>query len=188
VGKAGACFDPVKLDWLNGQYISEMPPLELTRRVKPYLTTAGAWRDSFEEAEQVWFQQLLALFQPRSRNLADLASALIPYIESSNEFPYEEKAVKKHLKGEGLYENLESWTNRLSHLQSWTPEALEELLRTVADERSISAGKLIHPTRLALTGKGSGPGIFEVLAIIGRERSLERLNRLLCFIEDRPTG
>jgi glutamyl-tRNA synthetase len=188
VGKAGACFDPVKLDWLNGQYISELPPLDLTRSISQRLKLAGAWRDSLEGTEHEWFQQLLGMFQPRSRNLADLVDALIPYVDPFDKFPYEEKAVKKHLKGESLKENLESWTTQLSQLDSWTPEALEDLLRSVADGRSISAGKLIHPTRLALTGKGTSPGIFEVLAVVGRERSLLRMKRLLRFIEDRPSG
>jgi glutamyl-tRNA synthetase len=61
----------------------------------------------------------------------------------------------------------------------WSEEALEAALRGLAEERGLAAGKLIHPVRLAVTGRNASPGLFEVVALLGRERTIARLRRLL---------
>jgi glutamyl-tRNA synthetase len=85
-----------------------------------------------------------------------------------------------------LRENMLELIGRLEILENWRQAELEALLRTVAEERDISAGKLIHPVRLAVTGSGSSPGLFEVLELLGRDRTLARLERLVDFLTKLP--
>ena len=88
-------------------------------------------------------------------------------------------------KGEGLADNLRALVERLREVEPWECESLEQTLRDVAAERGVGAGKLIHPTRLAVTGMGVGPGIFDVLRAVGRERALARLERLVQHVDSR---
>ena len=188
VGKSGAIFDLTKLDWLNGHYLRAMPPREIARRVRPLLEEAGLWRDGFDGEERSWFLATLALLQPRARRLSDLVETGRSYLDPADDFPYDEKAEKKHLKGEGLCSLLAAWAAKLRQVEPFEAEPLEAALRALAEERGVGAGKLIHPTRLALTGQGVSPGIFEVLQLLGRERSVRRLERLIAHLRARAAG
>jgi glutamyl-tRNA synthetase len=176
-GRSGALFDLAKLDWLNGQYLAELPPGEFSSRAWPWLRAAGL---PVENAEPV-----VRLFQSRIRTFGELAEALRPYLDPSDDLEYEAAAVKKHLKGERLFESLSTLRSRFADLPEWTAGTLEERLRQTATELGLSAGKLIHPTRLAVTGRGASPGLFEVLEVLGRSRSLARLDRLLDRLTNR---
>ena len=170
-GRSGAVFDLKKLDWLNGQYLTELPPETFVALARPWIEAAGLSPAGAEPA--------LFLFQSRVRTLAEISDAVRPYLDPSDDLVYEDAAARKHLKGEGLADALAVLRERLAGATDWTAAALEPVFRSTAEERGLSAGKLIHPTRLAVTGRGSSPGLFEVLEILGRERSLSRLDRLL---------
>jgi glutamyl-tRNA synthetase len=179
IGKSGAVFDLQKLEWLNGQYLSRVRAEDLVEDLRPRLVAEGLWSDDFAGGRKDWLLSVVRLLQPRSRTLADFVTDGRPFFDPSDELSYEPEAEKKHLRGEGLAASLLAVRDRWVALDSWTCEALETALRGVASERGISAGKLIHPVRLAVTGKGVSPGLFEVLEHIGRDHSLARLGRLI---------
>jgi glutamyl-tRNA synthetase len=178
VGKSGAVFDLKKLEWLNGQYLSSRPTEALVPEIVPRLEAAGLWSGDYAGPRREWFLSVIRLLQPRSRTLADFVTDGRPFFDPSDELAYDPEAEKKHLKGEGLASSITALRTRFSSLETWTKEALEEALRAVAAELGTSAGKLIHPVRLAVTGKGVSPGLFEVLELLGKERVLRRIDRL----------
>jgi glutamyl-tRNA synthetase len=184
VGRSGAVFDLQKLEWLNGQHLNDLPADRLTEAVRPRLEAADLWRASFAGEERAWFERTLALLRPRARTLDDFVEHGRAFFDRSDELDYD-PAAGKHLKVEGLASHLGALIEHLDRVEQWEPAILEEALRAVATGRGVAAGTLIHPTRLALTGKGVSPGIFEVLESIGRERSLARLRRLLARLNGR---
>jgi len=185
IGKAGAVFDRAKLEWLNGQYINDLSLHDFGEAVRPGLLEAGLWTEDLRTGRREWFRKLLLLLQPRCRTLRDFTAQAVRMLDPADEFGYDEKAAGKQLKGDLLRDNLVELASRLEVLDNWRPDPLEALFRTLAEERDISAGKLIHPVRLAVTGSGSSPGLFEVLELLGRERTLARLERLVDFLTKR---
>jgi len=183
VGRSGAVFDLTKLDWLNGRYIDDLAPERMAEAVRPHLEEAGLWDDDLSGDRRGWFLELLALLQPRCRSLRDAVLQGRPFLDRSDDLTYDERAARKHLKGDDLGERLHGLRERLAACETWDADHLETVVRTLADERGLSAGKLIHPVRLAVTGRGESPGLFEVLALLGRERTLARIDRLIASVE-----
>ncbi len=188
VGRSGAVFDLKKLEWLNGEYLADMAMDELEPRVRAALEEAGLWRDAFAADERERFHAVVDLLRSRARFVSDFVEFGRPLLDPSDELSYDEAAAKKHLKGEALEDHLRALRERLAAVDDWTPEPLEAALRAVSEERGVGAGKLIHPTRLAVTGRGVSPGIFEVLEVLGRERSLRRLDRMIEHVAGGGSG
>jgi len=188
VGKSGAVFDLTKLEWLNGRYIDGLDANQFAAQVKPWLQRDGLWRDSFEKEDAEDYRSCLDLLQPRTRTLATVSEAGRWFLDPADPEEYDEKASRKHLKGEDLDERLGALRERLAALPTWDAESLESSLRELADERGLSAAKLIHPLRLAVTGRGESPGIFEVLELLGAERSLRRFEKLIEYARSRQAG
>ena len=171
VNKAPAVFDPEKLLWMNGQYLIQMPADEIYPHLVPFL---GDLPRSLEE-----LRPIIELNKTRARTLKDLAAVMEPFLIADDQLTYEEEAVKKHLKGEDLATRLRDLHAALSATEPFDIVSSEQALRTLAEEKGIGAGKYIHPLRLALTGRGNSPPIFDVAVVLGKERSLARLNRLI---------
>lgn len=176
-------FDREKLEWLSGQHFSRAPAARLEPLVLPRLAAAGL-ADPAELAERrEWLHRLIDLLKVRARRLGDIVEQARPYL--ADEVEYEPEAVAKHWKDPGtVAERLEALGAALDD-GPWEEGALEERLRALAAELDVGAGKLIHPLRVALVGQRVSPGIFDVLAVLGRQRSLartraavERLRRL----------
>ena len=171
VNKSPAVFDVEKLLWMNGQYLMRMAPADLYTHLLPYLPDPAPPLTELEP--------MIALHQMRARTLRDLAEQLSVYFASDDSLEYEPEAVKKHLQGDDLRAKLEALHRTLSGLEPFDVPTTEEALRKLAEGVGVGAGKLIHPLRLALTGKGSSPPVFDVAVLIGRERAMRRLQRLI---------
>jgi glutamyl-tRNA synthetase len=175
VGRSGAVFDLKKLDWLNGQLLARMSVAEFADLVKPRLQAAALWDARWDPA---WLGRVLALLQPRARTLGDVITQGRPFFDPGDVLPYDSQAAAKHLKGEQLPDAMAALRARFASEEAWEATGLEAALRETAERFAMPWGKLIHPTRLAVTGQGASPGLFEVLELLGRERTLSRLDRL----------
>jgi glutamyl/glutaminyl-tRNA synthetase len=113
-----------------------------------------------------------------------MADQMSFYFAADDAIEYEPDAAKKHLKGDGLEDALRDMRDALATVQPFDVLATEQAVRAVAERRGISAGKLIHPLRLALTGRGSSPPVFDVAVVLGRERTLGRLGRLIARVRE----
>jgi len=174
INKKPAVFDHEKLEWLNGQYVSDLSGAELADRVVPWLGEFGVTGHDVAECH-AWFAEVLESLKVRARTLRDLAFRARPFFPGP--IDYEEGAVRKHWKHPGeVVERLNRLARVLQRIDDWSEESLERELRGLAEELGVGAGKLIHPLRLALTGAAVSPGIFEVMRLMGRELVLMRID------------
>jgi glutamyl-tRNA synthetase len=188
INRKGAVFDEPKLEWLNSQYINDLPPGRLALLVHADLERGGLLAPDFAEggARRDWFLKVLDLLKARSRLLTDFARDARPFL--ADEFEYRPDAVDKHLAGAkggmaAVAERMRALRAALAAVDPFDEAATEAALRALAEARGEAAALYIHPLRVALVGMAVSPGVFAVLVLIGRERALARLDRLVAFIE-----
>jgi glutamyl-tRNA synthetase len=173
--KKAAVFDPKKLEWMNGQHLSKLPLAEVVARVTPALVAAGLATEADVQARAPFFARLVDLLRVRARTVDDIVRQAAPYLQEA--ITYDPDAVAKQWKDrEATRALLAATRDVLASLAPWTPEAMEPALRTLAEARGVQAGKIFQPLRVALTGLGVSPGIFEVLELLGQPRALARLD------------
>jgi glutamyl-tRNA synthetase len=176
--RKAAVFDPQKLEWMNGQHLRLMPAARLEPRVTPAIVRAGLAKTESLAERRDWYLSLLDLLKVRARTIDDIVNQAEPYFR--NEIVYDAEAVAKQWKDRAATaELLGAVRERLAELPSWTPDVMEHALRSLAEARGVGAGKLFQPLRVALIGLSVSPGIFDVLALLGRERSLQRISQAL---------
>jgi glutamyl-tRNA synthetase len=160
--------------WMNAEYIRTMPVNELTPMVKAELRANKLWREEYEEDDREWFEKAVDLIRQRYFTLKDFSAQGRAYF--SDDFDYDEAAVKKNLlKEPRLRELLPALAQKMEAVEPFTAETSEAALRAFADEAGVKAGLLINASRTMLTGQAVGPSMFEVFEIIGRERTVQRL-------------
>ena len=161
VGRSAAIFDEKKLRWLNGRFMRELPLEEYTAAVARHLgrepeeqlrAACGIAQEKAQTLEEVW-PLIRFLFEPPVSD---------------------EKAWGKVMK-EGMGEVLEATAEALDAVEPFEPEPIEAALAPLLERFDLKPGKLYQPIRVAITGTSVSPGIFESLAVLGRERSLERV-------------
>jgi glutamyl/glutaminyl-tRNA synthetase len=172
INRANAVFNPAKLDWFNQQHLLRLAPEDLAHRLQPFLEAAGLWDDAYLGDRHAWFFAVIELLKPRATRLKDFV-ALGRYF-FSDALEYDEAAVRKYLRVEGMGEHLNAM-NIAFERQSFDTVMLEVALRSVAEARGVKAAALIHAIRVAVTGMAASPGLFEVLALLGRERTQTRI-------------
>lgn len=181
ISKSNAVFDEKKLEWMNGQYLNAKTPEELFPLVVQELNRAKLVDEEFVQDNREWLLRVIDLLKPRVRRLSDFPKLGDFFFRAPEE--YEEKAVRKHWGEAEVAERLSLLATRLGQLdRSFTATQVEEVVRALADELGVPAGKLIHPTRLAVTGRSFGPGLFEVLELVRKEEVVKRLKKAVEFI------
>lgn len=176
-----AVFNPEKLDWFNAQYLAMLSAGALVSSVKPLLETAGLWKSQFVDREdREWLQRVVKLVLPRVRRLPDFVDQARPFLAGTVE--YDPEAVRKYLTTADLDKHVEALSLALDAATSWDEATIEDVLRGVADEHKIKAAVLIHAARIATIGKSVSPGIFEVLALMGKRVTVTRLGMLVQFL------
>ena len=173
ISGGNAVFNTEKLDWFNQQHIMRLAPDELAVRVKPWLVTAGLWRDDYLGDRHAWFFAVLQLLRPRAKRLDEFAALGALFFR--DEIEYDPVAVDKHLRAPGADAHLDAIEHSFAALDTFDPVSTEAAMRALAEGRGVKAGVLIHAVRVAVTGKTVSPGLFEVLALLGRDRVRARL-------------
>jgi len=176
-----AVFNEKKLIWMNKQYIAQMTIDSLFDVVKKDLFNKLYLNESFIKNKKSYIQECLKLMQPRMEKTTDFVSKGFYFFNDPEE--YEEKALKKHLHKEGVKVRLKLLEDRLKGCSDWSEENLEKLLRGLAAELEVGAGKIIHPLRVALTGCSASPGIFELMRVLGKETVLRRLGSCIQYLD-----
>jgi glutamyl-tRNA synthetase len=179
VGKAAAVFNPEKLLWLNGQYIMSAPAQKLVELVTPFLEQEGIIQKG-QQLDREWMARAVETLKERSKTLIELAHSLRYYI--TEDIEYEEKARKKFLT-EDNGKLLIDFKDRITSLSDFSAVEIEKIFRAIAEEKSLKLGKLAQPVRVAMTGGTASPGIFEVLEIVGKEKTLRRLEKAIEMIK-----
>ncbi|MGH7501592.1 MAG: glutamate--tRNA ligase [Longimicrobiales bacterium] len=174
LNKKSAVFDVRKLQWLNGQHLTRMDAAALAPLVLERLETRDASPAELDSSSARLYS-LIDLLKVRARSIDDMVTQMLSYFSDTVE--YSPDAIDKHWKdgavaGERLAQLRVDW----AALEQWDEVALEASLRSRAEQIGVGAGRLIHPLRVALTGQAVSPGIFEVVHILGRDRTLHRLD------------
>jgi glutamyl/glutaminyl-tRNA synthetase len=168
---------------VNGQYIAALSAPDLAAAVEPLLREAGMWPAMPTAEERAWLMQVLDLLRPRAKRLTDFVEQARPFLSDTVE--YEPDAVAKHLGAPGASEHVAALASALRTLTPFDEPHVEAAVRGTATERGLKAGPLIHLARVAVTGRTASPGLFEVLVLLGRDRTVNRLERLQSFLSAR---
>jgi glutamyl-tRNA synthetase len=180
VNRKAAAFNTEKLDWLNQHYMRTLPPEEVARHLVWHFEQAGIDPESGPALED-----LVAVQADRVKTLKEMTGQSRVFYEDLGD--YDEGSAKKHLRPVAE-EPLRAVGNRLADLSVWETERLNEAVRITAEELEIGMGKIAQPLRVALTGTAVSPSIDKTLWLIGRERSLERIERALAYIMNRAAA
>lgn len=191
ISRANAIFDVKKDDpkfftdpkaiSINTHYLRTLPVEEIEPFVREQLEKAGIWDSEFEGTKRDWFLRTIDLIRTRCHVTTDFGTLGRAYF--SDDYPIDPKALKKNvLKHEGLKVWFPMLADRLQAIETFTVEEAEKVIREMADELQIKAGILINAIRTAVTGQSKGPGLFDVLIIVGQRRVVERLGKAVrCF-------
>ncbi|RJP74371.1 MAG: glutamate--tRNA ligase [Candidatus Abyssobacteria bacterium SURF_17] len=177
VAGTAAIFNPKKLEWMNGMYIRALSDEELAERFAPFLIKAGLMTEGGIASHREWLIKLAHATKERLHLLTDI----VPYsdfffrdIES-----YPEKDVKKHWSKPAVVTHLTALADILKDCEPFEAQTIEARCHEYIEREGIKLGDLVHPARLALTGKTVGPGFYETVELLGRERCLSRLRKAL---------
>jgi glutamyl-tRNA synthetase len=168
VGASPSVFDPEKLLWMNAQYIARMPAEDLLARAAAFAPGGVPEKSAALRAVE--------LHRTRARTTIEMGRALSAYARDPED--YDADGMKKQIKAD-TPAHLERLVSRLEEQEDWSAAGLEAALRQTAESLGVSAGKLIHPVRLALTGVTVGAPLFDVVALLGKETASRRLRRFL---------
>ena len=172
VGKAPSVFNAEKLLWLNHHYIQQADPGRLAELMLDLLKKDGIIA-SGKEPDLEWYKKLVKILTERSHTLLEMKTAAIPFI--TEEISMDEKARTKHITPE-VAPLLAELSSQLQAVEPFTHAEIEKVFNAIVAEKGIKLGKLAQPVRVALTGGTVSPGIFEVLEVMGKDKSLKRIN------------
>jgi glutamyl-tRNA synthetase len=173
VGKANAVFGLEKLEWFNSQYLRNASPDALRNMALGELKNNGIETKDFTPES---LDMILELLKNRLRKISDLSGIWKAFF--SDDFEYEKAAADKFLSDPKLRDLIPELLDRYDKRSDFTLSSTEETLRSLAEEKGVKAGLLINALRVALTGQGVAPGLFEIMFALGRERTLARIKRL----------
>lgn len=169
INRRNAIFDLDKCFWLNGQYLQQMTLERFAELSRPFVDKAGIAYGTPEA-----LLKALAIVKPKVKHLSDVPG-WIGFL-FTEDFPVEPESVEK-LKLPGALDHLSALGEALGALPEWTHPAIEAKLKETATTRGVKAGALVHPARVAVSGKSVGPGLYEMFEVLGKERVLERFRR-----------
>jgi len=178
VSRSPAQADPAKLQWLGQHYLKQLPTPELVEALRPFL--ARQVGHAVEPTPEL--ARLVDLLRERAHTLVEMAEQAAFLVVQN--LPYDEKAARKHLRAQAAAP-LEDLHDSLAEVEPWSPEALEAAFREVLarhEGEGLTLGRLAQPVRVALTGRAASPGIFDTVAVVGRERARARIAEALHYI------
>jgi glutamyl-tRNA synthetase len=171
VQKSAAVFNPDKLLWMNAEYIKTSSPRQVAEALVPLLEQAGLKKD-VEAVSDEWLAQLVVLVKERAKTLVEMVEWVRPYFGQTVTF--DEEAAKKFLTS-AIGPALSKLIARFEPFPSFSRPEWENSFKQLVQEEGMKMGQLAQPVRVALTGRTASPGLFEVMEVLGRDRTLFRL-------------
>ena len=181
--------DSEKLLWYNGQYIRQLSLSDLAARTLPFLQEAGLVGPNPDAATLEYIGRVLALEQERMKTLAEAPGLADFFLMDDDKYVFDDKAVAKWFPKPGVGERLAKLRERFATLDPFDAATTEQVVRATADELGVKTGEVFHPLRVAISGRTTGPGLFDILAALGQARVLNRLDRARAMIDGMaPSG
>ncbi len=181
MSKKAAVYDTKKLTWMNGQYLSELPLEKILPEAKAFFIKDGLTTEEWIAEHEEYFAKLVDVVRVRVKTLQEVADASTYFFKDVTE--YDEKGVAKHFKPEAVA-LLKQCIAAVEADDVYSLETTEAAYNKIAADNNLALGKVIHPTRLALTGRTVSPGMFDVMVLLGKERTLARLRKAVEYIEE----
>lgn len=175
IGTSAAVYNPEKAEWLNFHYMKAMTPAELAAAARPFLEAKGYALP----ANGAWLERMVATLRERARTLVELAEQAHIYFGETVEI--EAQAAAKYLTP-AIAAPLRALRDLLAAAEPWTERVIQTCFEQVTASRGLKLGQIAQPVRVAVTGGTASPGIFEVLDLLGKERSVGRIDRALALI------
>lgn len=176
VGKSAGAFNPEKLLWVNFHYMKTRSLSELVEEAKPFIRAKGYTLPQ----DNQWLEKMILTLKERAKTLVELIEFAHFYL--SDDLLFDDKAVKEFLTLE-VRRPLEELVERLKIISDFTAESIERAFTEILKDKGLPLKKLAQPVRVALTGSTVSPGIYDVIFVLGKERTLRRLNRALEYIK-----
>jgi len=165
-----AKFDIQKLRWLNGEYIMKKKTEGLLPLIKDQLLTAGL---DISGVTDDYISKLVDLYKIRIKTLREFVHLTDSFFK--DDFTMDEEGKRKYLDKEENKDNIRIFVDQLEGLEDFTYENIEKICRDIVEERNLKAAAIIHPTRMAISGKTRGAGLFEIMELLGKEKVIERM-------------
>ena len=172
VGKSAGVFNAEKFLWLNSHYLKTRPPAQLADEIAPYILAKGY----AVPQDKAWLQKMIRPLQERAKTLVELVEAASYFL--TDDIVLDEKAATKFLTRD-IAAPLTSLIQKLAALDDFSESNIEQAFAEVLQPAGLAMGKLAQPVRVALTGSTVSPGIHEVIAVLGKDRTLRRLRAAL---------
>ena len=173
VQKAGAIFDITKLDWINSQHLNNLSKEAFKTEIMPFIDNLGIDYSAYQQLDE-----LIEAMRSVKPNLQLIAQALIPYLDTFKE--YDEKGVNKFLIGSE--ETLKLVIESLKTINNWSEKEIDSMLVKIQEQLGLKTPQMNQPIRIALTGSTQSPSLGLTVKLMGREKSIELLNKALEFI------
>ncbi len=180
MSKKAAVYDTKKLTWMNGQYLSELPLEKILPEAETFFIKDGLVTKEWLAENKEYFAKLVDTVRVRVKTLQEVADASAYFFKDVE--AYDEKGVAKHFKPEAA-ELLEKCIAALEADEVFDLTSTEAIYNKIAADNGLALGKVIHPTRLALTGRTVSPGMFDVMVLLGKEKTLARMRKAVEYIK-----
>lgn len=180
VSKKAAIYDTKKLAWFNAQYLNSMSPDDVTPAALPFLLDKGVITEAQAAEQYTMIKRVVDLVRTRVKTLVELTEAAEYFFKAITQ--YDEKGQNKYFSKPETAELLRQGRECLEQVENFDAQHTEEAYRQLTVKLAVKTGELIHPTRLALTGRMASPGLFEVMELLGKERCLERMDQAIQYI------
>lgn len=174
-GTSAGIFDMEKLNWMNGKYIRSESTEELVALAAGWLIDSKIIKDAGEIPDMV--TKAIELEKEKIRFLTDIPERIDFIVK--DDIKYDDDAVKKRLKKEGVRQILEDISEIFRNTEEFTVKELEPAVKKYCEKNNLGAGKVFHPVRVAISGRMKGPGLFDMLELIGKERVIKRIKYTL---------
>ncbi|MGI6667494.1 MAG: glutamate--tRNA ligase [Bacillota bacterium] len=183
VSSTPAVYDTTKMTWMNGQYLRMKTPKELMEMYIPVAEKLGLATEEELRGRGTWLRKVILALRERSKTIDEMVESSAFFFRSPHE--YDEAGVRKLFTKAGVTELLRKGAAALDAVQDWTLENVESSYRQLIAREGIKGGDIIHPTRLALSGKTVGPSLFDIIEILGKTESVARLKAAASYVEEK---
>jgi glutamyl-tRNA synthetase len=182
VVKAPAGFDPDKLFAFQGHWMKELPLPEKVAGCLPYLVKAGLVSEPVSDAIRQKVEAVIVALGDRLKLFSDILDARPLFTDALS---YDEKNFDKRVRKEGVPAHLRAFRAKLETVGPFAPPELEAALQAYCQETGEATGTLVHALRLSTTGQAVGPGVYDCLALLGKEKVLQRIDAALSRVGER---
>jgi len=180
VSKKAAVYDTKKLAWINGQYLKNMSADDVTREAIPFLLEKMLITETQAVEQYDTVRNIVDVVRSRVKTLVELSEATEYFFKEVT--GYDEKGYRKYFSIRGTTDLLRQGRDCLAQIECFDVQHTEDAYNQLVEQLAIKTGDLIHPTRLALTGRMVSPGLFDVMVLLGKDRCLQRIDQAIQYI------